>query len=76
MGKVARMVGIVVCGGMLLVPQVVCFVGASPGIMKAADVMRLCFPLTFTLLVQVCIDEGRARERERIDRERVRSASR
>ena len=73
MGKVTRMVGIVVCGGMLLVPQVVCSVGASPGIMKAADVVRLCFPLTFTVLVQLCMEEGRARERERADREKARS---
>ena len=74
MGKIARIVGIVFCGVMLLVPQVVCFVGASPGIMKAADVLRLCFPLTFCVLVGLCIDEGRARERERADQEKVRSS--
>lgn len=73
MSKIARIVGIVFCGAMLLIPQVVCFVGASPDIMKAADVLRLCFPLTFSVLVGLCIDEGRARERERADREKLRS---
>ena len=68
MGKIPRMIGIVFCGVMLLVPQSVCFIGAPPNIMKAADVVRLCFPLWFVLLVQISIDEGRARERESNER--------
>jgi hypothetical protein len=35
--------------------------------MRAADFVRLCFPLTFYVLVNLCIEEGRARERERTD---------
>jgi hypothetical protein len=70
MARVQRMIGIVVCGGLLLIPQVVCFVGAPPNMMKVADFIRLCFPLTFYVLVNLCIDEGRARERERAVQEK------
>jgi hypothetical protein len=63
MDRIPRTVGIIFCGGILLFPQIVCFVGAPPNIMKVADFVRLCFPLTFYVLVNLCIDEGRARER-------------
>jgi hypothetical protein len=36
--------------------------------MRAADFVRLCFPLTFYLLVNLSINEGRAREREQSGR--------
>lgn len=64
MPRVQRMIGIIVCGGLLLIPQVVCFAVAPPAMMKVADFIRLCFPLTFYVLVNLCIDEGRERERE------------
>ena len=53
---------------MLLFPQVACFIEVPQGIMKAANFVRLCFPLTFYVLVNLCFDEGRARERERTER--------
>jgi hypothetical protein len=63
MPKPFRVMGIVICVVMMLVPQLVCFTGASPRVMEVAHFISLRSPLTFFILVQVCIDEGRARER-------------
>jgi hypothetical protein len=61
--KTLRITGIVVCGGLLLAPQVVCYLNASPGLLKWMNLVRLLFPLTFYVLANLLIDEGRARER-------------
>lgn len=66
MNKAPRVVGIVICGAILLIPQVVCYLDAPPAIVKAAHFLSLLFPLTFYALANLFIDEGRARERERI----------
>ncbi|WP_437593363.1 hypothetical protein [Sorangium sp. So ce1000] len=61
--KPLRMVGIVVCGVALAAPGILCFGERSPGLLKIVDFVRTLFPLWFVLLVQLSIDEGRARER-------------
>jgi hypothetical protein len=66
--KPLRVIGIIVCGAMLGVPPVVCFTGASTRVMEVMRFISLLFPLTFYVLSNLFIDEGRARERA--DRER------
>ena len=71
MNKIQRGIGIVLCGGMLLAPQVVCFLDASSNLMKWMNLVRLLFPLTFYVLANLLIDEGRARERADQERRRL-----
>jgi hypothetical protein len=61
--KPLRVTGIVVCGLLLLLPPGICWIVASPQIMKLMHFISLISPVPFVLLVLVCIDEGRARER-------------
>ena len=76
--KPLRVIGIIVCGLMLLAPQLVCFTGARPRVMAVMHFISLLFPLSFYVLTNMCIDEGRERERaerERAEREKGSSAS-
>lgn len=66
--KLLRVACIVVCGALLAAPGLVCFRGAAPGTMRAIEVIHTLFPVTFVVLVQACIAEGRAQERERAAR--------
>ena len=66
--KPFRVMAIILCGLMLLVPPGVCFTGASERVMRAMHVINMLAPLPFCILVLVCIDEGR--ERERAEQER------
>jgi hypothetical protein len=66
--KPLRVIGIIVCGAMLGVPPMVCFLGASTRVMEVMHFVSLLFPLTFYVLSNLFIEEGRARERA--DRER------
>jgi hypothetical protein len=61
--KPLRIIGIIVCGAMLGVPPMVCFTGASARVMEVMHLISLLFPLTFYVLSNLFIDEGRARER-------------
>ena len=70
MNKSYRTVGIVLCGIMLLAPQVACFLDASPNLMRWMNLLRILFPLTFYVLANLLIDEGRARERAEKERRR------
>jgi hypothetical protein len=63
--KPLRVAGIIICGVMLAAPAIACFRATPPGSMKVMDFVHVLFPLWFILLVQICIDEGRARERQR-----------
>lgn len=68
--KPLRVAAIIVCGVLLAAPAVVCFRGASPGTLRAMEVLHVLFPITFGVLVQACIAEGRARERAELERRR------
>ncbi len=67
--KPLRVAGIILCGMMLLLPAGVCFTGASDRVMRLMHFISVLSPVPFCILVQVCIDEGRAREQERARRE-------
>ncbi len=66
MNNAPRAIGIFLCGVMLLIPQVACYLDTPPALMKVVHFISLLFPLTFYVLANLLIDEGRARaERER-----------
>jgi hypothetical protein len=67
--KPLRVIGIIVCGAMLGVPPMVCFIGASARVMAVMHFISLLFPLTFYVLSNLFIDEGRARERAERERQ-------
>ncbi len=68
--KPLRVTGIILCGLMLLVPPGMCFTGAQPRWMELAHLISILSPLPFLVLVALCIDEGRERERERAEEEK------
>jgi thiosulfate reductase cytochrome b subunit len=68
--KPLRVIGIILCGLALLVPQAVCFSGARPHVLEVMHFISLLSPLTFLILTCLCIDEGRERERAKAERSR------
>ncbi len=56
-----RIFGILLCGGLLAAPTVANY--HEPLQPMGLNVIRALFPLWIALLIQLCIDEGRARER-------------
>ncbi|WP_438024117.1 hypothetical protein [Sorangium sp. So ce233] len=56
-----RILGMLLCGGLLAAPAVAGY--HEPLQPMALDVIRALFPLWIALLIQLSIDEGRARER-------------
>ena len=64
--RTLRVVGGILCAVALFVPQVVAGGNRSP--IGVISVLHYAFPLVFYVLVNLCIDEGRARERARAKR--------
>ena len=58
--KPLRVAGILLFGALLVAPTIASY---HTPLQMGLDVIRTLFPVWFYLLVQVCIEEGRARER-------------
>jgi hypothetical protein len=66
--RALRVVGGIVCAIALFAPQV--YVGPNRNPVGVVSVLHYAFPLVFYVLVNLCIDEGRARERAAQERRR------
>lgn len=69
--RTPRVIGIILCGALLFVPQMLCYRSAPHDASSVASILFFGFPVVFYVLANLWIDEGR--ERERADQERRRS---
>ncbi|WP_437899056.1 hypothetical protein [Sorangium sp. So ce124] len=61
--KPLRVFGIIVCMVLIVLPAWLCFRGPHPQMSKSIDVMFALLPVVIVVFGQLCIAEGRARER-------------
>ena len=61
--RALRVVGGIICAVALFVPQM--YAGGNRAPIGVISALHYAFPLVFYVLVNLCIDEGRARERAR-----------
>jgi len=66
--KPLRVFGIIVCMVLIILPSALCFRGPHPQISKSIEFIFALLPVVVFVFGQLCIAEGRARERA--DRER------